>query len=121
MTSRLLLIFLVFDLVLMLFNSHEKARNAIFYSYDRHINGFAAVLEEEEAEAISSNSKLSFSLLSLFESLTFRVFERRASECDQCVSRQGEEVAYNTFLGVHAIGEGWCDPVKFLVVKGKTW
>ncbi|KAH0899283.1 hypothetical protein HID58_048851 [Brassica napus] len=35
--------------------SHEKARNAIFYSYDRHINGFAAVLEEEEAEAISKH------------------------------------------------------------------
>ncbi|KAJ4888533.1 Subtilisin-like protease SBT5.4 [Raphanus sativus] len=35
--------------------SLEKARNAIFYSYGRHINGFAAVLEEEEAAAISKH------------------------------------------------------------------
>ncbi|MQM16158.1 hypothetical protein Taro_049113 [Colocasia esculenta] len=33
--------------------SKEKAQNAIFYSYTRFINGFAANLEEEEAMAIS--------------------------------------------------------------------
>ncbi|KAK4801182.1 hypothetical protein SAY86_021669 [Trapa natans] len=33
--------------------SQEKAREAIFYSYTKHINGFAANLEEEEAFAIA--------------------------------------------------------------------
>lgn len=35
--------------------SHEKARGAIFYSYTRHINGFAAILEEEEAAGIAKH------------------------------------------------------------------
>lgn len=34
--------------------SSGKAKDAIFYSYTRHINGFAAVLEDEEASRISS-------------------------------------------------------------------
>ncbi|KAJ4829925.1 hypothetical protein Tsubulata_012117 [Turnera subulata] len=33
------------------------ARDAIFYSYTRHINGFAAMLEEEEAADIAKSSK----------------------------------------------------------------
>ncbi|KAH8507041.1 hypothetical protein H0E87_013733 [Populus deltoides] len=33
--------------------SSEKARDAIIYSYDRHINGFAAMLEEEDAAEIA--------------------------------------------------------------------
>ncbi|KAJ0017984.1 hypothetical protein Pint_09647 [Pistacia integerrima] len=35
--------------------STEKAKDAIFYSYDRHINGFAANLEEEEAAEIAKH------------------------------------------------------------------
>lgn len=35
-------------------NSNEKAKEAIFYSYTRHINGFSAMLEGEEAREISS-------------------------------------------------------------------
>lgn len=34
--------------------SFDNARDAIFYSYTRHINGFAAMLEEEEAAEIAS-------------------------------------------------------------------
>lgn len=34
--------------------SEERAREAIFYSYKRHINGFAANLEDEEAAEIAS-------------------------------------------------------------------
>ncbi|RDX72596.1 Subtilisin-like protease, partial [Mucuna pruriens] len=35
--------------------SHEKAKEAIMYSYNKHINGFAALLEEEEASEIQKN------------------------------------------------------------------
>jgi subtilisin family serine protease len=35
--------------------SNEKAQDAIFYSYNRHINGFAAVLDEQEAAEIAKH------------------------------------------------------------------
>lgn len=35
--------------------SSGKAKDAIFYSYTKHINGFAAVLEDEEASRISKH------------------------------------------------------------------
>ncbi|KAK4721048.1 hypothetical protein R3W88_011281 [Solanum pinnatisectum] len=34
--------------------SKEKAKDAIFYSYKRHINGFAALLEDDQVEEIQS-------------------------------------------------------------------
>jgi hypothetical protein len=37
--------------------SHERAKDAIIYSYKRNINGFAAHLEEEEAAEIASKNK----------------------------------------------------------------
>ncbi|KAK9152339.1 hypothetical protein Syun_010648 [Stephania yunnanensis] len=36
----------------------EDAKDSIFYSYTRHINGFAAVLDEAEAEAISKHPEV---------------------------------------------------------------
>ncbi|KAI4306261.1 hypothetical protein L6164_029554 [Bauhinia variegata] len=44
-----------YNLLVAHIGSHEKAKEAIFYSYNRHINGFAAVLEEEEAAEIAKN------------------------------------------------------------------
>ncbi|KAF8399720.1 hypothetical protein HHK36_015590 [Tetracentron sinense] len=41
-----------------LLGSEEKAKDAIFYSYRRHINGFAANLEEEEAVEISKHPEV---------------------------------------------------------------
>ncbi|CAJ1941570.1 unnamed protein product [Sphenostylis stenocarpa] len=38
--------------------SFEKAREAMIYSYTRHINGFAAMLEEEEAADIAEHSEV---------------------------------------------------------------
>ncbi|KAL6287130.1 hypothetical protein ACE6H2_011520 [Prunus campanulata] len=38
--------------------SHEVAKESIFYSYTRHINGFAATLEEEEAAQIAKHPKV---------------------------------------------------------------
>eukprot|EP00256_Glycine_max_P023385 XP_003545195.2 subtilisin-like protease Glyma18g48580 [Glycine max] len=43
------------DLVASYLGSHEKAKEAIMYSYNKHINGFAAILEEEEASEIAKN------------------------------------------------------------------
>ncbi|KAK7246045.1 hypothetical protein RIF29_40902 [Crotalaria pallida] len=37
------------------FGSSEKAKEAIFYSYTKHINGFAAILEDEEAASIAKH------------------------------------------------------------------
>ncbi|KAJ7963501.1 Subtilisin-like protease [Quillaja saponaria] len=47
-----------YNLLGSLLGSKEKAKEAIFYSYTRHINGFAAVLEEEEAAEIAKNSNV---------------------------------------------------------------
>ncbi|KAL6137073.1 hypothetical protein ACLB2K_062368 [Fragaria x ananassa] len=38
--------------------SHEVAKDSIFYSYTRHINGFAATLEEEDASQIAKHPKV---------------------------------------------------------------
>ncbi|KAB2610735.1 subtilisin-like protease SBT5.3 [Pyrus ussuriensis x Pyrus communis] len=38
--------------------SHEAAKESLFYSYTRHINGFAATLEEEEAAQIAKHPKV---------------------------------------------------------------
>ncbi|XP_057763822.1 subtilisin-like protease SBT5.3 [Salvia miltiorrhiza] len=38
--------------------SSDKAKDAIFYSYTKHINGFAAILEDEEASQISKHPKV---------------------------------------------------------------
>ncbi|CAL0328529.1 unnamed protein product [Lupinus luteus] len=40
----------------VLVNTHEKAKEALMYSYNKHINGLAALLEEEkEASEIASD------------------------------------------------------------------
>ncbi|XP_027368538.1 subtilisin-like protease Glyma18g48580 [Abrus precatorius] len=42
-----------YDLLASVLGSYEKAEEAIVYSYNKHINGFAAMLEEEEASEIA--------------------------------------------------------------------
>ncbi|XP_061338209.1 subtilisin-like protease Glyma18g48580 [Gastrolobium bilobum] len=44
-----------YDLLASVLGSHEKAKEAVMYSYNKHINGFAALLEEEEASEIAKN------------------------------------------------------------------
>ncbi|KAE9601384.1 hypothetical protein Lal_00023774 [Lupinus albus] len=44
--------------------SVEKAKDSIFYSYNRHINGFAAILDEDEAAMVAKHS----SVVAVFES-----------------------------------------------------
>jgi len=38
----------------LIIHSHEEAEEAIIYSYNKQINGFAAILEEEEAAQLAS-------------------------------------------------------------------
>ena len=40
-------------LYILIIHSHEKAKEAIIYSYNKHINGVVAALEEEEAADIA--------------------------------------------------------------------
>ncbi|XP_028791009.1 subtilisin-like protease Glyma18g48580 [Neltuma alba] len=47
-----------YELLASVLGSHERAKEAIFYSYNRHINGFAALLEEDEAAEIKKNPKV---------------------------------------------------------------
>ncbi|XP_028804011.1 subtilisin-like protease Glyma18g48580 [Neltuma alba] len=47
-----------YDLLASVLGSHERAKEAIYYSYNRHINGFAALLDEDEAAQIRKNPKV---------------------------------------------------------------
>jgi len=42
------------DLIYFFLHSTEKAKEAIFYSYNKNINGFAAILDEDEAAEVAS-------------------------------------------------------------------
>ncbi|KAH0448067.1 hypothetical protein IEQ34_021867 [Dendrobium chrysotoxum] len=52
-----------YELLESYLQSKERAKEAIFYSYTRYMNGFAAILEEEDAMEISKNP----SVVSVFE------------------------------------------------------
>ncbi|XP_061359711.1 subtilisin-like protease Glyma18g48580 [Gastrolobium bilobum] len=65
-----------YDLLGSILGSHEKAKEAIIYSYNRHINGFAAVLEEEEAAHIAKNPNV----VSVFLSKEYRLHTTRSYE-----------------------------------------
>ncbi|XP_071905108.1 subtilisin-like protease SBT5.3 isoform X1 [Coffea arabica] len=56
--------------------SSEKAKDAIFYSYTRHINGFAAILDEAEAAEISKHPDV----LSVFLSEQIKLYTTRSWE-----------------------------------------
>ncbi|KAF6142279.1 hypothetical protein GIB67_039986 [Kingdonia uniflora] len=47
-----------YDFLGSFLGSSDKAKDAIFYSYNKHINGFAAMLEEDEVEAISKHPRV---------------------------------------------------------------
>ncbi|KAJ4976278.1 hypothetical protein NE237_001384 [Protea cynaroides] len=54
--------------------SLETAKDAIFYSYTRHINGFAATLEEEKAAEIAKHPRV----LSVFENRGMQLHTTRS-------------------------------------------
>ncbi|KAH1199956.1 Subtilisin-like protease [Glycine max] len=74
-----------YDLLGSIFGSREKAKEAIIYSYNRHINGFAALLEEEEAADIAKNPNV----VSVFLSKEHKLHTTRSWE----------------FLGLHRRGQ----------------
>ncbi|KAJ0989727.1 hypothetical protein J5N97_008083 [Dioscorea zingiberensis] len=59
---------------LYLSQSKDKAQKAIFYSYAKHINGFAAVLGEEEAMQISNDPLV----LSVFRNEMLQLYTTRS-------------------------------------------
>ncbi|KAK7394582.1 hypothetical protein VNO78_15114 [Psophocarpus tetragonolobus] len=73
-----------FHLLASVLGSKEKAKDAIIYSYNRHINGFAALLEEEEAAQIAKNPNV----VSVFLSKIHKLHTTRSWE----------------FLGLHRNG-----------------
>ncbi|KAH1211728.1 Subtilisin-like protease [Glycine max] len=62
------------DLLASYLGSHEKAKEAIIYSYNKYINGFAALLEEEEASQIAKNPNV----VSIFLSKERKLFTTRS-------------------------------------------
>ncbi|KAJ4976045.1 hypothetical protein NE237_001151 [Protea cynaroides] len=54
--------------------SPEKAKDSIFYSYTRHINGFAATLEEEKAAEIANHP----GVISVFENRGMQLHTTRS-------------------------------------------
>ncbi|MED6211673.1 hypothetical protein PIB30_075987 [Stylosanthes scabra] len=47
-----------YDLLTSVLGSQEKAEKAMIYSYNKHINGFAALLEDEEAAQIAKKQNV---------------------------------------------------------------
>ncbi|KAK1582903.1 hypothetical protein Q3G72_019408 [Acer saccharum] len=56
--------------------SKEKAKESIFYSYNKHINGFAARLDEEHAEQIAKHPDI----VSIFENKLLQLHTTRSWE-----------------------------------------
>ncbi|XP_057435892.1 subtilisin-like protease Glyma18g48580 [Lotus japonicus] len=65
-----------YDLLSSVFGSHEKAKEAILYSYNKHINGFAALLEQEEAADIAKKPNV----VSVFVSKEYKLHTTRSWE-----------------------------------------
>ncbi|KAL9316144.1 hypothetical protein ACSQ67_017145 [Phaseolus vulgaris] len=62
------------DLLASVLGSHEKAKEVVMYSYNKHINGFAAQLEEEEASEIAKNPNV----ISVFLSKEYKLHTTRS-------------------------------------------
>ncbi|RHN47211.1 putative cucumisin [Medicago truncatula] len=65
-----------YDLLGSILGSHEEAEEAIIYSYNKQINGFAAILEEEEAAQLAKNPKV----VSVFLSKSHKLHTTRSWE-----------------------------------------
>lgn len=104
-------------------NSEDKAKDAMFYSYTRNINGFSALLEEEEANEISSKeeffylqSSLTLSFLHLlYLSLSCCIFIVEHPEVKAIFLNKGKKLHTTRsweFLGLEKDGR---------IVEGSLW
>ncbi|KAG6775330.1 hypothetical protein POTOM_018774 [Populus tomentosa] len=78
----------------------EKAKEAVFYSYTRYFNGFAAILEDEEAAEISRHPKV----LSVFRNQISKLHTTNSWDF-LGLERDGEIPADSTWLKAK-FGEG---------------
>ncbi|KAL5058717.1 hypothetical protein RYX36_030321 [Vicia faba] len=65
-----------YDLLSSTLGSEEKAKEAIIYSYNKHINGFAALLEEDQAADIAKKANV----VSVFLSKSHKLHTTRSWE-----------------------------------------
>lgn len=80
------------------------AKESIFYSYTRHINGFAATLDDEVAAQIASEKSVSlvrFSSVrvSYMYIYIYNLSKCRASESGVHFPQQGKKITHNSFMG----------------------
>ncbi|KAL4380205.1 hypothetical protein S245_011458 [Arachis hypogaea] len=80
--------------------SYDAAKESIFYSYTRHINGFAAILEEEVAVEIAKHPKV----ISVFENRERKLHTTRSWEFMGL--EQNGEVTWNSIWKKARYGEG---------------
>ncbi|RZC00101.1 RNA-binding protein PNO1, partial [Glycine soja] len=99
--------------------SHEKAKEAIFYSYNKHSNGFAVVLEEEHAQDIAKNPNVVSVFLNKGHELqTTRSWEFLGLESDGVVPKDSiwEKARYGEGVNIANIDTG---QFLILIVKVK--
>ncbi|KAK4852440.1 hypothetical protein QYF36_024155 [Acer negundo] len=78
----------------------EKAKQSIFYSYNKHINGFAARLEEKEAEEIAKHPKV----ISIFEN---KIIEFQTTRSwDFLGLEKGSDIPLNSLWKKARFGDG---------------
>ncbi|KAH7574726.1 hypothetical protein JRO89_XS03G0336100 [Xanthoceras sorbifolium] len=78
----------------------EKAKQSIFYSYNKHINGFAATLEEKEAEEIAKHPQV----ISIFENKIRQLHTTRS--WDFLGLEKGSDVPLNSLWKKASFGDG---------------
>ncbi|RHN58069.1 putative cucumisin [Medicago truncatula] len=93
-----------YSLLSSILGSNEKAKDAIFYSYNRHINGFAAILKDEEADELARNPNVvSVSLNKMHQLHTTRSWEFLGVERNEIIPKESiwEKARYgeDTIIG----------------------
>ncbi|KAK1583444.1 hypothetical protein Q3G72_023856 [Acer saccharum] len=78
----------------------EKAKQSIFYSYNKHINGFAARLEEKEAEEIAKHPEV----ISIFENKIREIHTTRS--WDFLDLEKGSDIPLNSLWKKARFGDG---------------
>ncbi|KAF7815674.1 subtilisin-like protease [Senna tora] len=94
-----------YDFLSSLLGSKEKAKEAMIYSYNKHINGFAALLEDEEADEIKKKGNVVSVFLSKVQTVhTTRSWEFLGQERNGKVKANSAWVkarfGQNTIIGV---------------------